>query len=661
MFELFFIKRYLWPKRKNVSTSLIGCLSLFVIAIVVWLLLLFLSITEGIEKIWLSKLTSINAPVRITPTDTYYNSYYYQIDSIASASNYTTKTIREKLLSSSSDPYQPELDEQIPSYWKEKDSFENGLKDPVKKAFQIADHLKTKFPSLIACDYQVTGALMRLELCRAKDSFTETSQSFLSQVSYIAAYPKIPPSLQKLIQKPTLKDLYHLLYLSDTHPSLLERVVRNLSFTSLVTNPHSWRFPQSLLPENASFEAFAYIERGKIIHVTLPTSPSFSKGNTLSKGTLSKQNNGNILFDYEGKTIFLEEQTPIFLDEEKTFSATLEESSLQPFIKTTLQNQTIQGTISWKNVFFKEVDIHTDFDTEPLCTPPWAYFVKGELVYPKHGAILPKQFRDNQVLIGDRGTFSFQAITPINLQEQQMSMQVVGFYDPGVISIGARFLLVDPETARTITAQNSASPIDPLLTNGIALFFENLQQTPTLLNTLKQEFEKEKIDAYWQITPYYQYDFAKELISQFRSDRHLFLLVGILILIVACSNIISLLLLLVNDKKHEIATLLSLGAKKKSLAIIFGGIGAIVGFLSSLIGLGLAYYTLSHIDFFVGLLGSLEGSFHPFFPKDSLPHEISLSALLFVCLASPLFSLIAGLIPAIKAYRLQPLTILRPQ
>ena len=61
-------------------------MSVFVISLVVWLVLVFLSITSGIEKNWLSKLTSLHAPIRISPTEEYYQSYYYNIDSISSKS-----------------------------------------------------------------------------------------------------------------------------------------------------------------------------------------------------------------------------------------------------------------------------------------------------------------------------------------------------------------------------------------------------------------------------------------------------------------------------------------------------------------------------------------------------------------------------------------------
>ncbi|MFA6502352.1 MAG: ABC transporter permease, partial [Parachlamydiales bacterium] len=95
MFEIKIAFKYLLFKKRRLSSSLISLLSVLIISIVVWLILVFLSVTNGIEKNWIDKLTSLNAPIRIAPTEQYYSSYYYLIDSISAESNYTYKTIKE--------------------------------------------------------------------------------------------------------------------------------------------------------------------------------------------------------------------------------------------------------------------------------------------------------------------------------------------------------------------------------------------------------------------------------------------------------------------------------------------------------------------------------------------------------------------------------------
>ena len=83
--------------------------------------------TNGLEKSWIVKLTALTAPVRITPTDAYYNSYFYQIDKVSEEAGYSTKTIREKLESSLSDPYNPEIDQELPPTFPSPDLNEDGI------------------------------------------------------------------------------------------------------------------------------------------------------------------------------------------------------------------------------------------------------------------------------------------------------------------------------------------------------------------------------------------------------------------------------------------------------------------------------------------------------------------------------------------------------
>src|SRR5271168_872733 len=107
MFEILVAIKYLLPKKRQLSVSLISLMSVLVISLVVWLVLVFLSVTDGIEKKWLDKLTSLHAPLRITPTEAYYASYYYQIDSFSAASQFHSKTLIEKQEAPFSDPYNP--------------------------------------------------------------------------------------------------------------------------------------------------------------------------------------------------------------------------------------------------------------------------------------------------------------------------------------------------------------------------------------------------------------------------------------------------------------------------------------------------------------------------------------------------------------------------
>src|SRR5207253_3056604 len=129
----------------------------------------------------------------------------------------------------------------------------------------------------------------------------------------------------------------------------------------------------------------------------------------------------------------------------------------------------------------------------------------------------------------------------------------------------------------------------------------------------------------------------KDLLQQFQSDKMLLSLIGIIILVVACCNIISFLILLVSDKKKEIAILQAMGASRTSIALIFGSCGMIVGLIGCTIGTVGALFTLQHIDLIAGFLSAVQGhdAFNPAFYGNSLPTTLSSGALLFIFIATP--------------------------
>src|SRR5579872_6604247 len=216
MFELSIAGKYLIPKKRQLSVSLIALMSVTVISLVVWLLLVFLSVTEGMEKGWLERLTALNSPLRITPTEKYYSSFYYQIDSLAADSSYTSKTIREKLAAKKSNPHSRESDEQIPLNWPKADLNSDGsLKDPVKGAFAALTALQKKQNDLFYQEYEISGALLRLQMLRPDNSSrSRATENFLTQVSYLSSYTENSPYLRPLLMPPTAQDLQQLLFLS---------------------------------------------------------------------------------------------------------------------------------------------------------------------------------------------------------------------------------------------------------------------------------------------------------------------------------------------------------------------------------------------------------------------------------------------------------------
>ena len=276
---------------------------------------------------------------------------------------------------------------------------------------------------------------------------------------------------------------------------------------------------------------------------------------------------------------------------------------------------------------------------------------------------LPKNYKKSGVKIGDRGTLGYTSPSALSTQEQRIPIVVKTFYDPGLVSIGNKCVIVPPSITQTIHAATQTFSPDGTPTNGLFVWIEDLHSVDKVKDKITQNFKKAGISKYWKVDTYRDFEFSKDLLQQFQSDRTLFLLIASIILLVACCNIISLLVLLVNEKKKEIAILQTMGASFKSIALIFGFCGAFVGFTSCILGSSLAVFTLQHLDSVVGLLSALQGhnAFNPAFFGNTLPNELSTQALVFVLLVTPVLSILAGVIPAIKASRIRSSHVLRAE
>lgn len=509
MFELSVALKYLIPRWRQLSVTIISLISVTVIALVVWLIVVFFSVTYGLEKTWVQKLIALTAPVRITPTEKYYNSYYYNVDSVSDSSDYTLKSIREKLNSPVTNPYNPEIDEEIPHDWVTPDINADGtLKDPVKQAFRAIDGIR----GIKATDFEMTISNLRLRLLRKQPGLEgQYSQSFITQMTYLGSYDSHNKSLPKTILPPSQEDM-----------------------------------------EN-------------IVAMELPKQP-FQKGSSLP--------------------------------------------SLQEF---------------------------------------------GD------GILLPKNFKEVGVRIGDRGHLTYYTPTPSTVQEQRVPVFVAGFYDPGIFPMGGKFVIANPEVTTIIRSSHHSN--DNLLSNGINIRFDDTERADNVKEALLKAFKEEGIDNYWHIETFREFEFTKDLLQQLRSEKNLFSLISMVIIIVACSNIISMLIILVNDKKLEIGILRSMGATSRSIATIFGFCGFVMGVLGSLLGTVAAVITLHNLESLVNLISRLQGfdAFNPVFYGETLPNEVSFETLAFVIITTAVISVIAGIVPAVKASLLRPSTILRSE
>lgn len=134
-----------------------------------------------------------------------------------------------------------------------------------------------------------------------------------------------------------------------------------------------------------------------------------------------------------------------------------------------------------------------------------------------------------------------------------------------------------------------------------------------------------------------------------------------LVIAVACFNIVSTLVMAVNEKQNEIAMLKSMGAKNSLVISVFMLQGTFNGLIGTIVGVILGVLTSINLAavarFIEDLLGVqfLSGDvyFINFLPSQLNWNEVYLTALIAIVL-----SVLATLYPAIKAARIKPAKVL---
>lgn len=694
MFELSVAAKYLTPRWRQLSVSIITMISVLVIAMVVWLIVVFFSVTNGLTTSWIEKLVGLTAPIRITPTEQYYQSYYYQIDSISSNSNYTSKTIGEKLESLQADPYNHEADEELPLQWPKPHLDANGqLVDPIKAAFDIIQSHR-----LVAADYELTMANLKLRLLRSPSSM-QKSQGFLNQSTYLGSLDETNTQLASAIIPYTAADIGNILKMSTVaadqfhedapdrvynadHETIKERLQVFFSYASiqaLRTPPMGMRLPSALLPKAVPIDVYAIYRNGKLTKVFLPISKDDSYENafdqTSKPGRLVK-NGKQLELQLDGETVeVLSPRIPLILAGDavieaevnpESISSAIDPSQLRFRIHFLLQGHHVAGDISLGKLEIAKATLQTSFKEKPQANLFWLHQVDGKYVLPSsqemgEGILLPKSFRDSGAYVGDGGGLSYFSPTISSIQEQRTPVYVAGFYDPGILPMGGKFVLANRELTSLIRTSQGAA--EALISNGINVRFDRWDEADKIKHLLKNSFSEAGISPYWNIETFREFEFTRDILQQLNSEKLLFSMLATIIIIVACSNIVSMLIILVNDKKLEIGILRSMGASSVSIALIFGICGIVMGVAGSLIGTVAAFLTLRNLHPIVDFIGRVQGHemFNPVFYGDSLPTEISLEAFFFVMVSTVFISLISGLVPAVKACLMRPSAILKAE
>ena len=157
--------------------------------------------------------------------------------------------------------------------------------------------------------------------------------------------------------------------------------------------------------------------------------------------------------------------------------------------------------------------------------------------------------------------------------------------------------------------------------------------------------------------PYFAEDWSRlwpNLFSALRLEKTVYFLVLLLMVLIGAFNIISTLIMVVMEKKKDIAILQSMGATRRSIRRIFLIKGCVIGTVGTLLGVLFGY----------GICLLIERYQFIELPKDvflisTVPVRIYLGNFVLVALTSFFVCLLASVYPARHAAKLDPVEIIR--
>ncbi|MGB1327707.1 MAG: lipoprotein-releasing ABC transporter permease subunit [Porticoccaceae bacterium] len=239
------------------------------------------------------------------------------------------------------------------------------------------------------------------------------------------------------------------------------------------------------------------------------------------------------------------------------------------------------------------------------------------------------------------------SVTPVGTFPRLKRMQVVGLFE-----VGAQ---VDATTA--YINQADAQKLFQLGGNyqGLQLVLNNPFLAHGVVDFIAPNLPQTMIIESW----------SEQMATLFQAMRMEKLVVGLLlsaIIAVAAFNIIACLVLMVADKRKDIAVLRTLGARSDQIVKIFIIQGSAIGIFGVALGLVLGCIIAYFIGDIVAFIEQLTGS-HIFDPAvfmiNSLPSTLIFTDILLVAAGAIVISIVSTLYPAWRAGQVLPAEALR--
>ena len=240
------------------------------------------------------------------------------------------------------------------------------------------------------------------------------------------------------------------------------------------------------------------------------------------------------------------------------------------------------------------------------------------------------------------------SVTPAGVLPRFRRFTVSGLFEVGMYEFDRSLVVVHLDDAAALLRMGDG-------VTGVRLKLDDLFQAPVVSREIAQQLPG----------LYYVSDWTRQHSNFFRAvatEKMVMFIILSLIVGVAAFNIVSTLVMVVQDKQADIAILRTLGLSPRSVMAVFMVQGSVIGIVGTVLGVSLGVLLALNVESLVPALESLLGQ--EFLPPDvyyisDLPSELKPRDVARISVLSLTLGLVSTLYPAWRASKLQPAEALR--
>ena len=298
--------------------------------------------------------------------------------------------------------------------------------------------------------------------------------------------------------------------------------------------------------------------------------------------------------------------------------------------------------------YLKGIDPKREVTVSKLGT----YIQEGSLDLAGDKVVIGRELASQYgIFLGDKIT----VYSPRNIEKKgeevylPLELTVTGIFESGMYEYDIGLIFTSLETAQELYSLGNA-------VHGIEMMTDDpITGAREVANALNKKLPPPLRAQTWA-------QMNQRLLGAIQVEKSVMFFILTFIIVVAAFGIMSTLITVTVQKTREIGVMKALGASSSRILRIFLLQGFIVGVLGVALGIGLGLLTVHNINPINHFLSSIVGI--EMFPRDiynftNIPAFLTVRDLLTIGLSALVICTLAGLLPALRAARLEPVEALR--